>query len=65
MLEYQIVITPESHNIKKEFKNYCWSDKKAGIPIDKYNHGIDAVRYAFLELGEPIRNNLRQIASMI
>ena len=65
MLEYQIVITPESYNIKKEFKNYCWSDKKAGIPIDKYNHGIDAVRYAFLELGEPIRNNLRQIASMI
>lgn len=65
MLEYQIVITPESYNIKKEFKNYCWSDKKAGIPIDKYNHGIDAVRYAFLELGEPIRNNLQQIASMI
>ena len=65
MLEYQIVITPDSHNIKKEFKNYCWSDKKAGIPIDKYNHGIDAVRYAFLELGEPIRNNLRQLASMI
>lgn len=65
MLEYQMVITPESYNIKKEFKNYCWSDKKAGIPIDKYNHGIDAVRYAFLELGEPIRNNLRQIASMI
>lgn len=65
MLEYQIIVTPESHNLKKELRNYAWNDKKAGIPIDKFNHLLDASRYAFLELAEPVNNNLRSIASMI
>ena len=38
MQDYKIVITPQSTNLKKELSNYCWSDKKAGIPIDDYNH---------------------------
>ena len=46
LLDFQIVVTPDSHNIKKELKNYCWNNKKAGIPIDDYNHAIDAIRYA-------------------
>lgn len=50
MLEYTIVITPQSRNLQKEFSSYVWNDKRAGIPIDKNNHGIDAVRYAFLNL---------------
>lgn len=65
MLEYQIIITPNSHNLKKELRNYAWNDKKAGIPIDKYNHLLDATRYAFLELAEPIRNDLKSIVSLI
>lgn len=65
MLEYKIIITPESHNLKKELRNYAWSDKKAGIPKDKDNHILDATRYAFLELAEPVRNNLNSIASLI
>ncbi|MCT4086665.1 PBSX family phage terminase large subunit [Elizabethkingia anophelis] len=65
MLEYKIIVTPDSHNLKKELRNYAWSDKKAGIPIDKYNHAIDAARYGFLELVEPINNNLKRIASLI
>jgi len=47
MTDYTIVYTPRSRNIKVELKNYIWNDKKAGIPIDKWNHAIDAIRYAF------------------
>ncbi|OPC66379.1 PBSX family phage terminase large subunit [Elizabethkingia miricola] len=65
MLEYKIIVTPDSHNLKKELRNYAWSDKKSGIPVDKYNHAIDAARYGFLELVEPINNNLKRIASLI
>ena len=37
MLEYKIIVSPESHNLKKELRNYAWSNKKAGIPEDKNN----------------------------
>ncbi len=65
MLEYKIIVTPESNNLKKELRNYAWSNKKAGIPKDDFNHGIDSVRYAFLKLQKPINNNLQQIASLL
>ena len=48
--DYQLIITPASTNIKKELNNYVWNDKKAGIPIDDYNHAIDAIRYVFRKL---------------
>jgi len=36
----------------REFKNYKWKEDHAGKatnePIDKFNHGIDAVRYVCL-----------------
>jgi len=47
MADYTIVYTPRSRNVKVELKNYIWNDKKAGLPIDKWNHAIDAIRYAF------------------
>lgn len=50
MLDYKIVISESSLNIKKELSNYRWNDKKAGIPIDDNNHCIDAIRYAFRRL---------------
>lgn len=50
MEDYQHIITPTSHNIKKEFNNYIWNDKKSGIPIDDYNHAMDAGRYIFRKL---------------
>ncbi|MCW0515844.1 phage terminase large subunit [Riemerella anatipestifer] len=65
MLEYQIIVTENSYNLKKELRNYTWNDKKAGIPIDKHNHLIDALRYGFIELDEPIQNDLQQIASIL
>ena len=50
MLNYEIIITERSVNLKKELSNYIWNDKKAGIPIDKHNHLIDSARYAFSRL---------------
>ena len=38
MQDYKIVITPTSHNLRKELSNYIWNDKKAGIPVDAFNH---------------------------
>jgi phage terminase large subunit len=50
--DYTIVVTPNSTNIKMELKKYVWNDKKAGIPIDAYNHAIDPIRYAFRQLNK-------------
>ena len=60
MLEYKIIVTPESDNLIDELSNYVWNDKKAGLPIDKYNHGIDAMRYAFIRLTS-VNNNIKQV----
>ena len=46
MQDYKIIVTPDSKNIIKELNNYVWNDKKASVPIDEYNHSIDASRYA-------------------
>lgn len=45
MMDYKIVIDRNSINLIKEFNNYSWSDKTSGQPIDKWNHGIDGIRY--------------------
>jgi phage terminase large subunit len=47
MQDYKIVITESSKNLAKELDNYIWNDKKAGIPVDQYNHLIDALRFIF------------------
>lgn len=55
MKKYKILITARSINLRKEFKKYVWATDKnwkvlkdkewRPIPIDKYNHWIDAWRY--------------------
>lgn len=50
MQDYKIVATPRSVNVIKELNNYVWHDKKSDTPIDAFNHGIDAIRYAFMYL---------------
>lgn len=45
MQDYKIIVDPDSTDIGKELNNYVWSDKKSGVPIDAYNHWIDAIRY--------------------
>jgi len=49
MQDYEHVLTQDSTNLAKEFKNYLWSDRRAGIPIDGFDHLIDAGRYRFME----------------
>ena len=50
MQGYEMIVTKDSHNLKKELNHYIWNDRKSNTPIDKYNHAIDAGRYAFDEL---------------
>lgn len=59
MSDYEIIVTPESHNVKKELNNYTWSNRKAGIPIDDYNHTIDPIRYAFDALTQKRRTTYK------
>lgn len=47
---YPLYIHSDSKNLIEEFSSYTWEKDKDGNPtnkpIDKYNHGIDAGRYA-------------------
>jgi len=50
MQEQSYLITSHSINLISEFRKYSWQkDRKTGetlnVPIDDFNHGIDAVRY--------------------
>jgi len=53
MKRYRLNITVDSLNMIKEFKNYKWAEDKNGIalnvPVDAFNHTIDAVRYALYD----------------
>ena len=44
--DYDLIVDEESIDLIKELNNYCWLEKKSETPIDKYNHAIDALRYA-------------------
>ncbi len=50
LLEYKLIVSEDSYNLKRELSNYVWNDKKSNIPIDKYNHLIDALRYAHADI---------------
>lgn len=42
---YKLIIDEESTNLAKELNNYIWNDRRAGIPIDAWNHLCDALNY--------------------
>lgn len=49
--QYQIIIHPSCTNLIEEFSNYSWTKDKVtneyiNKPVDKWNHGIDALRYS-------------------
>ena len=55
---HKLVVTSDSPNIIKELQNYKWQEDKNGNllnrPVDKYNHAVDAIRYAtFNRLSRP------------
>jgi phage terminase large subunit len=49
---FTLQVTKTSVNLIKELRNYTWDTDRTGaslgVPIDKYNHAIDAVRYVAL-----------------
>lgn len=52
--DYDIIVDPKSTNAQFELQNYIWLDKsEKSIPIDKYNHLLDAMRYAKTYLTTP------------
>ena len=50
--QFEIIVTESSVNVIKELRNYAWSKDKNGtqtdVPIDAYNHSLDALRYVAL-----------------
>ncbi len=44
--DYDLIVDAESIDLHKELNNYSWLEKKSKTPIDKYNHALDAIRYA-------------------
>ena len=56
--DYDLIIDPNSIELIKELNNYSWLEKKSQTPIDKFNHCIDAVRYAVsYQLENPTRGD--------
>ena len=49
-LGYQLRVLKSSTDLIKELRNYTWAKDKDGnnlnVPIDKWNHALDALRYA-------------------
>ena len=56
---YEMIVDPSSSNLKRELNNYIWNDKKASIPIDDWNHLLDAMRYGYRRLTSKRRKGLR------
>ena len=51
--EYEIIVSPHSHNLEKELNSWIWLDKKGEIPLDDFNHLIDAARYKTMHVLKP------------
>lgn len=64
MRRYKLKVTKDSLNLAKELRNYVWKEgangKKLNTPIDAFNHGIDAARYACIE-----KNTAARLPKMI
>jgi phage terminase large subunit len=50
---FRIKFTKHSLNLIRELKNYKWKEDAAGNtvnqPVDKFNHGVDALRYVCMD----------------
>jgi phage terminase large subunit len=55
--DYELIVDEGSENLQRELNNYAWLEKKVS-PVDKFNHLIDAVRYAvYYQLERPNRGS--------
>ena len=56
--DFEMIIEENSIDLIKELNNYSWLEKKSQTPIDKYNHALDALRYAVsYQLSNPNKGN--------
>ena len=44
--DYDLIVDSNSKELIKELNNYVWATKGQTKPVDKWNHCIDAIRYA-------------------
>ena len=44
--DYDLIIDEDSTDLIKELNNYSWLEKKSETPISKFDHALDALRYA-------------------
>lgn len=58
----KVIIHPDCRNTYDEFCNYQWKQDKSGenmpVPVDNFNHAIDAIRYA-------LENNMNFAATKV
>lgn len=57
---YDLIVDPESYNLSKELNNWLWLDKKGEVPMDAWNHGIDAGRYIAKTMIKPFKPSSRR-----
>jgi phage terminase large subunit len=56
--DFEMIIEENSIDLIKELNNYSWLERKSQTPIDKYNHALDALRYAVsYQLSNPNKGN--------
>jgi len=60
MQDYEIIVDRNSHGIIREINNYVWKDK-GEVPVDKFNHYMDAIRYAMMYLIQGINSGVYTI----
>jgi phage terminase large subunit len=57
---YDLRPTENSVNVQREFELYKWKEDKDGeplaVPVDKFNHACDAIRYAIMGMRSKAQN---------
>lgn len=56
--QYEIIVSPSCDGIITEFENYAWKKDKmtneyTNVPIDSFNHYLDALRYSLQVINNP------------
>ena len=61
--ERDFLVTKQSLNLIKELRGYIWKTDRSGkslnVPIDDFNHAIDAARYFYLHKFKPNAGNYK------
>jgi len=60
MQDYEIIVDRNSHGIIREINNYVWKDK-GEVPVDKFNHYLDGIRYGMMYLIQGINSGVYTI----